>query len=357
MALKSGDRLTVARTADGVTVATGPVQQPSKAGDRFVLAQTADGVTVPALVIPISKSGHRGLLAQTADGETTPVVLISGCGADVKEAVAERQEAVGVTPIDTSKMWSLSELKTKVNDIAPNYIDGTYTGGTSAPTTLSDTYADSASTCDELLALVKDMLTTLHETLSFVNGEHRYGSDLEDTGDHGGSFDDAYDAALQNAQDEFNGTLQSGRGDDGYADTAGVCIWDADYDEVTVRVYAERFQAQVSGLATSISKTVRFFVKTVLDTSEQVPFEVSSSAVEDVYDKHGRADVPDEDNYDTWDTVSANASTTDVTSNYFGNLDMPGVTKTGGGSSDDGTSRNHEESDVLALVDWDFTYV
>ncbi len=75
MALESGDRLTLAQTADGVTVATGPVQQPSKAGDRFMLAQTADGTTVPALVTPLTKSGQRGLLVQTADGVTIPVKL------------------------------------------------------------------------------------------------------------------------------------------------------------------------------------------------------------------------------------------------------------------------------------------
>lgn len=73
MALSNGDRLTLAQTADGATVATGPVKNPTKKGDRCILVETADGVTVPALIVPMTKSGQRGLLAQTADGVAVPV--------------------------------------------------------------------------------------------------------------------------------------------------------------------------------------------------------------------------------------------------------------------------------------------
>ncbi len=76
MALKSGDRTILVQTADGVTVATGPVQSPTKEGDRCVLVETADGVTVPALVVPITKSGQRGVLAKTADNVLVPVMFI-----------------------------------------------------------------------------------------------------------------------------------------------------------------------------------------------------------------------------------------------------------------------------------------
>lgn len=114
----------------------------------------------------------------------------------LKYAIDERETAVGVTGLDPANSYTLDELKTYVNNIAPNYIaDNSYDGGSAKPTMLSSNYADSAEDKSELYALVKDMIYTVDE-----EGESGIIEKVsEGTGTNTG--DDEYDF-----QDGTNGT-------------------------------------------------------------------------------------------------------------------------------------------------------
>ena len=103
----------------------------------------------------------------------------------LQEAIKERQQATGITtawdsedPTNTAKLiadwedksdYDLDEYKAYVNAIAEDYVDGTYTGGASEPTMLTATYANTATDCDELLALVQDMMCTTIDSASDTN--------------------------------------------------------------------------------------------------------------------------------------------------------------------------------------------
>lgn len=109
-------------------------------------------------------------------------------------AIEQRQKAKGITNpwsagsptnvanlIDTTGAtgYTLDQLKAYVNALCAGtdgcFIAGPYSGGASAPTWLAATYANSATTVDELCALVAAMVYTRRNT-AFTDTEYRTGT-------------------------------------------------------------------------------------------------------------------------------------------------------------------------------------
>ncbi|OGV74865.1 MAG: hypothetical protein A3K19_00585 [Lentisphaerae bacterium RIFOXYB12_FULL_65_16] len=101
------------------------------------------------------------------------------CCCPCQAAIKERQQAFGITtawssgdPHNTARLigtaaehtYSLAQLKAYVNALCTGasgaFIEGPYTGGASVPTWLPATYANSATTIDELCTLVAAMVYT-----------------------------------------------------------------------------------------------------------------------------------------------------------------------------------------------------
>ncbi|MBP7638089.1 MAG: hypothetical protein KBA18_09470, partial [Kiritimatiellae bacterium] len=116
------------------------------------------------------------------------------------KAIEQRQKAKGITTawsagdptnvarlIDTTggTAYTLTQLKAYVNALCAGtsgcFIAGPYTGGVSAPTWLASTYANSATTVDELCALVAAMVYTRRAVGFSTRAGKQFGQDSTDS--------------------------------------------------------------------------------------------------------------------------------------------------------------------------------
>lgn len=234
------------------------------------------------------QSGHAGPIV----GDTGAPVLCATCPcttvSTICDCILERQKAANVYYTGWTTCpgtYTLTQLKAYVNGMAPSYIDGTYTGGASLPTMLTNTYANAAATEAELLVLVKDMLTT----------KTAYGT-MTSPNNYAGGVGNRATEALAKAD-----AIAA------YAYTTGVTYWAAklanwkfdgtDYDAQlnTWRAYVSR-----NNVYDGIASDVRFF-------GQSDPGLLT-------FDKQGFS-IPDAYEYGEMATVLGNTSTT-VVSGY-----------------------------------------
>lgn len=122
-------------------------------------------------------TGGDGVLCAYGSGGYHPLYS-EDCPCYCYHAIKQRQQASGIGFIDTSgwTCYTLAQLKTLVNAMCAGtygipfygppaswygcFVDCSYSGGSSEPTWLPNNYADSATTVDELCALVDAMRCT-----------------------------------------------------------------------------------------------------------------------------------------------------------------------------------------------------
>jgi len=162
--------LTDADTGDELSAST--VSKEGWASGAKTVSLTISGGTVdktPTITVEESERGYTGSDSFSLSGET----------GNILEIILERQKAAIIGSgswVDLGGSYTLTQLKAKVNEMAVRYLDesgGTYTGGSSAPTTYGATYADGATTEAELATLALALEKTLFEASSpDVNSEY-----------------------------------------------------------------------------------------------------------------------------------------------------------------------------------------
>lgn len=257
--------------------------------------------------------------------------------------VLERQRAAAMSAgylIDPEGTYTLAQLKTEVNRMAPSYLDGAYTGGAALPTRLGATYADAATTELELLALVLALTTTVSgvgtagHVVSRVNGDFRLGQSYDGTSNWIypplGLADAIVSAKARYAYSTPTGSLGS---------AAATCV--VSDPAYWAECYTQNALLRVDQLWTGVGKTVRFFAKGTLPTG----------AAKYVYSTHGNS-VPDEGEYGEVDEQTLAAAADAVNSAALVAEDPDGMTFPGGAGTN-GTG--FWLTDEFVLVEWDFS--
>lgn len=294
------------------------------------------------------QQGESGVIGDSSGNPVSCVDCPCPVDAELCACILERQKAANEAEGDWIKCgnyYSMARLRGFVNDSAQRFLDGTYTGGASGPSRLPGDYADSATDQDELLALVKDMLTTVYTYYAgsnFLRTEYYEYSGTTASASGEATEQDAIDAAEADwaettywasqpvawAATQYFGVL--------YTYVFGPNAF-GKYNATTWTAYAH---LKVLSLSAAINKTVRFFL---------MPTVFPSPAV---YDEQG-ATLPTEDEYGLMSTVVAGAAVTAETGNLTGTGLAPNWTNSGPAESYGFQLRTKP----VALIDWSFSCV
>lgn len=270
-------------------------------------------------------------------------------------AIKERQLAYGITtawdagsPTNTGKLiedtgaysYSLTQLKAYVNAIAPAYVSGSYTGGADAPTMLGATYADTANSDTELLALVKAMLET-KLTVTVASDRENQGS---------GSCPNAADAetAIETAQADYGFDPADNlyyREVVSIYTGLGIGYWQA---YLTAHMYD-----YACSMPSALACEPKLYAKAQKPHAKLI-YQLTSFH----FDKQGYA-VPNEDNYGIVATGTTEKRSTYVF-NMFGVGELPMPTEWnewGGETGYEGSSTGFRLTDFFAVMEWEFSFV
>ena len=287
------------------------------------------------------KKGADGHLLKTLAGH-----LVVECTDDcqtLRDAILERQKAWGITtawdagdPANREKQispaktdYTIAEYKAYINWIAPKYVDGVYAGGASQPTMLTSSYANSASTCAELLVLVLAMLVV-------KEGVQLPSSDLWD------AYGD--DASWATAKTEAEADYSY---EDSAANRHGELIAGGGGTYVA-RIYNYRGKLGISGLDTSISHSATYWGRSI----------EPGGADQFTFHKQGQS-IADEDEWGQLASAAAGTWASHTTDHLF-----PSSVTWNWPTSGEvdavwpwGLYYGFEISIEFALVTWDFTHV
>jgi hypothetical protein len=256
------------------------------------------------------------------------------CCVLILDCILERQKAADISSgswIDPDSSYTLTQLKSAVNQMAPDFLDGTWTaGGTTDPPLLPSTYANSATDEAELRALVVDMLTTV----VVAKGKDRYNYQGNATGEL--SAQAAFDAADADYTESSSSSGPQG--------TLSVWSWakttgsDEDWN---CDVSTQKMTPYIDGVYTGLSKTARLALRS------------ETYGAYSLFNKQGRT-MADDHNWWIEDSVSMGAAASTDFSDFSGS----------GAPVNYDTSDPHEygyqvstTSWVKVLLDWDFACV
>ena len=275
------------------------------------------------------KNGSPGPIGNAAGALIQCATCPCECYTDVVDAINERGSAndAAYTPIPYltgGVPWTLSELITKVNSLAPTYLDGVFPyGDTSiAPDTLSGTYATGATDYCDLLDRVKAMITKVIPFTPDVSALYTKDSPSPE----------ATIAAAVASCKSASWVETTARYIESWWRALGIP------GEYYARIQNSPIAIELTGMWTGIAKTIRLAMR------------VTNNGV---WSKQGLTDLGAQDKWATPYTSGALSAATSSHSALYGNEDIhpPDEPTVHGylGFVDSGSN--------TYLIDWDFTLV
>jgi hypothetical protein len=280
-------------------------------------------------------NGSNGIIV---NGSGVPILCAScpcDSGCTLCEYVLERQLAAAqyyITPVICPGSYTLTQMKAYVNAMAPVYVDGTYTGGASAPATLPSTYANAATTEDDLIALVADMVTTVWGD-GGIFGSMSYKARYIHQGSGYSAVSNA--AAYALAQSDYQQTGYSASG----SAAPTVIKYTEDYGTYNALLYSQTLKGHLSGaVSDSTTSTARWFMK-------------SKAYGARTFHKQGFT-IPDQNNWGVIQEFVPTIVSNTITSPQLLPTDMPSST-----GPDGSPGAGFLLDDSIVLFDWDFECV
>ncbi len=267
------------------------------------------------------------------------------------EAIEQRQKAKGITaawssgsPTDVTRLidttgatsYTLDQLKAYVNALCAGasgcFIAGPYSGGASAPTWLANTYANSATTVDELCALVAAMVYTRRAvTLSSHDRLSQFTDTVEPL-----SWADAWAGAVA-AWPGWSATTEATRAEG----------WKDGYASYSYKVRLHRAKNELScALSTEIDSTLTFWAQVKKpDTGENIVSVFDAESLGYIEDEYNAA------------ATTAKAATSPRTATVNDSADIPPEPA----GPPDPPRLNYKKgwrhvwASEFAVIEWDFT--
>jgi hypothetical protein len=184
------------------------------------------------------------------------------CLVAIVARIRARQILVGVeTPLTIGNTYTLAQLKTAVNGIAPSFYDTAMLDANDATAyddaVFTNTYADSASTCLELDDLVTVLKTVSTAAYPSPSTNWRLFGYSEQTGNPA-VWQNTYDSAVNayNNATEEDGTNWPGRHYSCYVRRNSSNV----IDKIIVSIESQGFSYDISGMSTDYNKTVKLFM-------------------------------------------------------------------------------------------------
>lgn len=278
------------------------------------------------------------------------------CYTDVIAAIRERQGILGRTVWAADAEKTLAQCITEVNAIAPGYnsagvavlpfIAGTYSGGASAPTLRTSSYATGAADFCALYALVCALVTTkVPFTSSSSTGLFRWYSSSSNVQWNGRASDasSSYDFStlVSTAEANWSNAGGVGFGSNTYY-AAKVPKRSGINRSATINGYQQTLY--VTGLATSTSRAARAFVRVAHDGGEGHFHALGYHSIGE--DEYGLIASQSAGSWATWSLTWPESGTLSRPSPWPGDP-----------VDSNATRHDFEVKERFLLVDWSFTHV
>jgi len=320
---------------------------------------------MPVIGVQLCENGTGVQLC--TKGQTTGVKLCSyqECPEKLAEAILERQKAAGITaawdsgsPTNAAKQISLTyasytdaHYRAYINQIAPSFLDGTYSGGTDAPSMLTDQYANGIEGCENLYAIVCDMIETSKHISNYSIEDD---TTLKLASGEGWDGNPSPEALLAEALENWDKPQAI------YAPPRPIDIHVGVYSSWTRRnrltayaFEATRWRANATGLFSGIDKKAKFYIK-ITDPGPGPHSDVTYTVI---FDKHGDSNVfDDDDEFHMYDETSwMGRSTTSIKAKFFGSLSLPNTPPMTEGNYT-GSRRGYRFNGVYVVITWSFSH-